>query len=362
MSTVFNFSAGPAMLPKDVLVKAQQELLNWQGLGTSVMEVSHRGKPFIELAEHAQATFRSLLSIPDNYHVLFMHGGGRGQFSAVPLNLTKNNQCYADFLLSGTWSKGAVEEAAKYLNPRIVANTEQVDGILSLPSQESWNLNPDASYFHYCSNETVDGFEINHVPDVNGKPIVVDMSSNILSKPIDVSQFGVIYAGAQKNMGPAGLTMVIVRDDLIGQSRMETPSVLNYEAAVKHDSMYNTPSTFAWYIAALVFDWVKEQGGVDAMAEKNSAKAQLLYQAIDDNGFYVNKVAPEFRSRMNVPFQLIDPSLDSLFLQEAEKEGLQALKGHRIVGGMRASIYNAMPIEGVQALVDFMHDFVKRHG
>lgn len=362
MSTVYNFSAGPAMLPKEVLVKAQQELLNWQGLGTSVMEVSHRGAPFIELAEHAQATFRELLSIPDNYHVLFMHGGGRGQFSAVPLNLTTTNQCYADFLISGTWSKGAVDEAARYLNPRIVANTEQLDGILTLPNQDAWNLNPDAKYFHYCSNETVDGFEINDVPEVNGKPIVVDMSSNILSKPIDVNQFGVIYAGAQKNMGPAGLTMVIVREDLIGQSRMETPSVLSYEAAVKHDSMYNTPSTFAWYIASLVFDWIKTQGGVEAMSNHNQEKAQLLYQAIDDNGFYVNKVATQYRSRMNVPFQLIDPSLDSLFLQEAEKEGLQALKGHRIVGGMRASIYNAMPIEGVQALVDFMHDFVKRRG
>jgi phosphoserine aminotransferase len=362
MSTVFNFSAGPAMLPQEVLVKAQSELINWNGLGTSVMEVSHRGAPFIELANQAEATFRTLLNIPNNYRVLFMHGGGRAQFSAVPLNLTKSNQDYADFLLSGTWSKGAVEEAAKYVNPQIVAHTEEVNGVLTLSNQDTWQRNPDAKYFHYCSNETVDGFEINQVPQIEGTPIVVDMSSNILSKPIDVSQYGVIYAGAQKNMGPAGLTIVIVREDLIGDSRMETPSILNYEAAVKHDSMYNTPATFSWYLAGLVFEWVKEQGGVEAMAARNLEKSSMLYEAIDSHPFYLNRVDPRFRSRMNVPFQLIDPSLDTLFLEEAQAQGLQALKGHRIVGGMRASIYNAMPLAGVKALVEFMHDFVKRHG
>ncbi|WJG11159.1 3-phosphoserine/phosphohydroxythreonine transaminase [Aliiglaciecola sp. LCG003] len=361
MTNVFNFSAGPAMLPADVMQQAQQEFINWQGQGCSVMEMSHRSKAFIEVAETATDNLRKLLSVPKDYHILFTHGGGRGQFSAVPLNLTSPND-RADHLVTGSWSKGAVEEASHYLTADVVGQTQIIDGKIGVQSQQQWQLNQQAAYFHYCPNETVEGIEIPWVPETNGVPIVADMSSNILSKKIDVSQYGVIYAGAQKNIGPSGLSVVIVHDSLLDKARTETPSIINYSLLAKHDSMYNTPPTFAWYLAGLVFKWLLNNGGVDAMEHRNADKAALLYDAIDSNDFYSNNVAFEYRSRMNVPFHLATTDLDGLFLKESEGAGLKALKGHRIVGGMRASIYNAMPIEGVQALVDFMHDFAKRNG
>ncbi|GAA0852387.1 3-phosphoserine/phosphohydroxythreonine transaminase [Aliiglaciecola litoralis] len=358
---VFNFSAGPAMLPKEVMLQAQSEFIDWQGQGCSVMEMSHRSKPFIELAQKATANLRALLAVPDDYHVLFTHGGGRGQFSAVPLNLSVKDD-RADHLVTGSWSKGAVSEANNYLNADVVATTIEENGLITLPSRDTWTMNSKAAYFHYCPNETVDGFEIDWVPQTEGVPVVADMSSTILSRKIDVRQYGVIYAGAQKNIGPSGLSVVIVHDSLLNRARVETPSILQYDLIAKNDSMYNTPPTFAWYLAGLVFEWLVAQGGVEAIEQRNQQKAQLLYRAIDNNDFYANRIDPQYRSRMNVPFQLADPNLDSLFLQQAEHAGLKALKGHRIVGGMRASIYNAMPIEGVTALVDFMNDFAKRNG
>ncbi|WP_339772735.1 3-phosphoserine/phosphohydroxythreonine transaminase [uncultured Paraglaciecola sp.] len=360
MTKVYNFCAGPAMLPEAVMQQAQSEFINWQNQGCSVMEMSHRSKEFIALAETAEQDLRDLLAIPDNYKVLFTHGGGRGQFSAVPLNLSSEHDS-ADYVVSGSWSKSAVDEAQKYVDVNVAATTTIQDGFVVMQTQANWKLNPDAAYVHYCPNETVDGVEINWIPETGDIPLVADMSSNILSQPIDVSKFGVIYAGAQKNIGPSGLSVVIVRDDLLEKARNVTPSIFDYTVIAKHDSMYNTPPTFAWYLAGLVFKWLKEQGGVEAMAERNLAKSQLLYSCIDDSGFYTNNVAPEYRSRMNVTFHLPDAELDKQFLAEAEVAGLKALKGHRIVGGMRASIYNAMPIEGVQALVNFMQDFAKRN-
>ena len=360
MTKVYNFCAGPAMLPEAVMQQAQNEFINWQNQGCSVMEISHRSKEFIALAETAEQDLRDLLSIPDNYKVLFTHGGGRGQFSAVPLNLS-NDQDNADYIVSGSWSKSAVDEAQKYVNVNVAATSVVENGLLVVPEQADWQLNSQAAYVHYCPNETVDGVEINWIPETGDIPLVADMSSNILSQPIDVSKFGVIYAGAQKNIGPSGLSVVIVRDDLLEKARTVTPSIFDYTIVAKHDSMYNTPPTFAWYLAGLVFKWLKEQGGVEAMAKLNLAKSQLLYSCIDDSGFYTNNVAPQYRSRMNVTFHLANAELDKQFLAEAEVAGLKALKGHRIVGGMRASIYNAMPIEGVQALVNFMQDFAQRN-
>jgi phosphoserine aminotransferase len=361
MNPIFNFSAGPAMLPQDVMQRAQKEFINWQGQGCSVMEMSHRSKPFIALAEKATADLKDLLSVPDDYHILFTHGGGRGQFSAVPLNLSAQGD-RADHLVTGSWSKGAVAEASNYLGADIVATTQDVDGITTLADQSTWKMNASAAYFHYCPNETVDGFEMDWVPDTQGVPVVADMSSTILSRQIDVSQYGVIYAGAQKNIGPSGLSVVIIHESLLAHARIETPSILKYELIAKHDSMYNTPPTFSWYLAACVFEWLLENGGVDAIEKRNQQKASVLYHAIDNNDFYSNRIDPNYRSRMNVAFQLADPALDSLFLEQAEHAGLKALKGHRLVGGMRASIYNAMPIEGVNALVNFMNDFAKRKG
>ncbi|WP_416308403.1 3-phosphoserine/phosphohydroxythreonine transaminase [Neptunicella sp. SCSIO 80796] len=361
MLNAYNFCAGPAMLPAEVMRKAQQEMLDWQQQGCSVMEISHRSEAFIQVAKQAEQDLRDLLSVPDNYQVLFCHGGGRGQFAAVPMNLSCAKQ-HADYLLSGSWSDSAVQEAQKYLCVSIVAAPIVENGKMRMPAQSSWQLNPDAAYFHYCSNETVDGLEINQIPDTGKVPLVVDMSSNILSREIDVDRFGVIYAGAQKNIGPSGLSVVIVRDDLLDRARQETPSILNYALQAQNDSMFNTPPTFAWYLAGLVFKWLKQQGGVAKMAELNTQKARLLYQTIDQNDFYHNNVSLEFRSKMNVPFQLADPELDNAFLHQAQGAGLLALKGHRSVGGMRASIYNAMPIEGVIALTEFMQDFSRRMG
>lgn len=360
--SVFNFSAGPAMLPAEVMAQAQAEFIDWQGHGVSVMEMSHRSKPYIALADEATADLRELLQVPANYKILFMHGGGRGQFAAVPLNLSQAGD-KADFVVTGQWSEKAEEEARRYLDTRIVGRSFQDEqGLWRLPADSSLALNDDAAYVHYCPNETIEGLEYNHIPEVGDKLLVGDFSSTILSRPIDVSRFGVIYAGAQKNIGPSGLSVVIVREDLLGKARRETPSIFDYAITASHDSMFNTPPTYAWYLAGLVFKWLKAQGGIAAMAARNEAKAAKLYRYIDESGFYANRVHASCRSWMNVPFTLADDKLDASFLKQAEAAGLQALKGHRIVGGMRASIYNAMPEAGVDALIAFMADFARRHG
>lgn len=359
--TTYNFCAGPAMLPVDVMQQAQQEFINWHGQGCSVMEVSHRSKPFIKLAAEAEQDLRDLLAIPANYKVLFMHGGGRGQFSAVPLNLLQAGKS-ADYIISGAWSLAAVEEAQKFgqVNAQDIRirTAEQLRGLVNT---SNWQLNEHAAYVHCCPNETVDGLEFTDLP-VTSVPIVADLSSTILSRPIDVSRYGVIYAGAQKNIGPSGLTLAIVREDLLPAKNAAIPAVLDYRLAAENDSMFNTPPTYAWYLAGLVFKWLKQQGGIAAMAERNQQKANTLYQYIDQSGFYRNDVDPTYRSWMNVPFFLADEKLNDLFVSQAEQHGLLALKGHRIVGGMRASIYNAMPLEGVQTLVSFMREFERVHG
>ncbi len=356
MTKIYNFCAGPAMIPVDVMEKAQQEFLNWNGMGCSVMEISHRSEPFLKVAAEAEQDLRDLMDIPDNYKVLFMHGGGRGQFSAVPLNLLGDKK-RAAYLDSGIWSTHAVKEAQKYCEVDIIGENAKVSGLNSVPGVEHWDINPEAAYVHYCPNETVDGIEIHETPDVGDIPLVADMSSNFLSKEINIKDFGLIYAGAQKNVGPSGLCIVIVREDLLGKARHDTPVVLDYTLAAETGSMYNTPPTYAWYLSGLVFKWLKKQGGVSAMAEANQQKAQRLYDYIDSSDFYTNGVAIENRSMMNVTFQLADESLNKKFLAEAEQHGLVALEGHRYVGGMRASIYNAMPLEGVLVLLDFMHTF-----
>ncbi|CFQ29137.1 MULTISPECIES: 3-phosphoserine/phosphohydroxythreonine transaminase [Yersinia] len=361
MTQVYNFSAGPAMLPVEVLRRAEQELRNWHGLGTSVMEISHRSKEFMQVAEEAEKDLRDLMQIPANYKVLFCHGGARAQFAAVPLNLLGDSKS-ADYIDGGYWAHSAVKEAQKYCTPNVIDVTTHDNGVTGIQPMKQWKLSDNAAYVHYCPNETIDGLAINEEPDFGNKVVVADYSSSILSRPIDISRYGVIYAGAQKNIGPAGLTVVIVRDDLLGKARTELPSILDYKVLAENDSMFNTPPTFAWYLSGLVFKWLKEQGGLGAMEKRNQAKAELLYSAIDSTGFYRNQVAKANRSWMNVPFQMADGSLDKLFLSEAEAQGLQALKGHRVAGGMRASIYNAMPIEGVKALTDFMADFERRHG
>ncbi|MGX5914080.1 3-phosphoserine/phosphohydroxythreonine transaminase [Aliidiomarina sp. Khilg15.8] len=353
---MFNFSAGPAMLPAAVLQKAQRELLDWQGQGVSVMEISHRSPEYVQMAGQAEQDLRDLMSIPDNYAVLFMHGGGRSQFSAVPQNIADANAT-VDYVNSGSWSQIALDEARKYVGQVNVAATPQdTDQGRAMPAVDDWKLSDDAAYVHYCPNETVDGLAIHDIPNVNA-PLVADMSSVILAEPLDVTKFGVIYAGAQKNIGPSGFGVVIVRKDLLETKQQRVCTVMNYQVQAGENSMYNTPNTFAWYLAGEVFKWVKAEGGVSAMGEKNHAKARLLYECIDNNPFYRNHIHPRNRSIMNVPFQLAKPELDAAFLQQAKEQGLLALKGHRFVGGMRASIYNAMPYEGVKALVDFMTTF-----
>lgn len=360
MTVTYNFCAGPAMLPTEVMKKAQQEFIDWQNTGSSVMELSHRSPEYIAVAKQAESDLRELLNIPDNYSVLFCHGGGRGQFSAVPLNLLPAGKS-ADYIVSGSWSKAAAIEAANFGQVNTINIVDKTPGLSTITPIEQWPLNKNAAYVHYCPNETVDGVEINAVPDTNGVPIVADMSSTILSHPIDVSKFGLIYAGAQKNIGPSGLTIVIVRNDLIGHAHLATPSIMNYKTLSDNDSMHNTPPTYAWYLAGLVFQWLKSLGGVSAIADINQQKAKLLYQAIDDNPFYYNNVETQYRSLMNVPFWLADESLNAEFLAQAKAKGLMALKGHRMVGGMRASIYNAMPLAGVEALVEFMAQFSAAH-
>ncbi len=354
----YNFCAGPAALPTAVLERAQRELPNWHDRGLSIMEMSHRSADYVGVASKAEADLRQLLSIPDNYKVLFLQGGASLQFSAIPLNLLGLNN-KADYVDTGIWSQKAIEEAQRYGDIHVVASSKD-NNYTSVPAQSEWQLREDTAYVHYTPNETIGGLQYNFIPQTNA-PLVADFSSCILSEPLDVSRFGLIYAGAQKNIGPAGLTLVIVRDDLLAQSKAEIPSLLKYSAQAKNDSMINTPPTFAWYLSGLVFEWLLEQGGVAAMQELNRQKANLLYGYIDQSEFYANPIALDSRSIMNVPFTLKDSSLEKTFLQESEAAGLLNLAGHRSVGGMRASIYNAVPLEGVQALVDFMQQFAKKH-
>jgi len=361
MTQVYNFSSGPAMLPVEVLRRAEQELTNWHGLGTSVMEISHRSKEFMAVAATAEQDFRDLLKIPDNYKVLFCHGGARAQFAALPGNLL-GNATQADYVDGGYWAHSAIKEAEKFCTPNTIDIKTTRDGKRALLPMREWRLSDDAAYVHFCPNETIDGLAIDEEPDFGDKVVVADLSSTILSRPLDISRYGMLYAGAQKNIGPAGLTLVVVREDLLGKAQRWVPSILDYTVLAENDSMFNTPPTFAWYLSGLVFKWLKEKGGVAEMDKLNQAKADLLYGTIDNSSFYQNNVAKENRSRMNVPFQLADAGLDKLFLEESLAAGLHALKGHRVVGGMRASIYNAMPLEGVKALTDFMADFERRHG
>lgn len=359
MSRIWNFSAGPAALPQAVLERARDEMLDFHGAGMSVMEMSHRGKPFMEVAEKAEADLRKLMGIPDDYAVLFLQGGATGQFSAIPMNLQPGGQPM-DYIDTGAWSGKAIKEAQKVGPVNIVASS-QAEGYASIPDRSTWKLDPNAAYVHYTPNETIGGVEFHDVPDVGDKPLVADMSSTILSRPVDVSKFGVIYAGAQKNIGPAGVTVVIVRKDLLEREKSKVPAVLDWKLQADNDSMYNTPPTFGWYFAGLVFEWLLEQGGLEKMAEINQRKADKLYRFIDNSAFYRNPVEPSARSWMNVPFILADDSLDGPFLKEADAAGLSSLKGHRSVGGMRASIYNAVPEEAVDALIEFMADFEERH-
>ncbi len=360
MARVFNFSAGPAMLPEAVLKQAQQEMLDWQGSGMCVAEMSHRGKEFMSIAEKTEADLRELMAIPDNYKVLFLQGGASSQFAMVPMNLLRGKTS-ADYLNTGAWSKKAIAEGKRYCDVNI-AGVSPEGGMASVPTQSDLKLTDGAAYVHYTPNETIGGVEFPYVPETGDVPLVADMSSTILSRPVDVSKFGVIYAGSQKNIGPAGMAIVIVRDDLIGETLDGTPAMFNYQIHADNGSMYNTPPTYTWYMAGLAFAWLKENGGLAAMARTNERKAGKLYAAIDGSDFYANPVAPACRSWMNVPFTLANADLDATFLAEASSVGLKTLKGHRSVGGMRASIYNAMPEAGVDALVSFMADFEKRYG
>ncbi|HNQ03731.1 MAG TPA: 3-phosphoserine/phosphohydroxythreonine transaminase [Thiobacillaceae bacterium] len=360
MQRIYNFSAGPAVLPRDVLVQAADELVNWQGCGMSVMEMSHRGKEYMGIQAQTEADLRELMAIPAHYKVLFLQGGASSQFAMVPMNLLRG-RASADYLNTGEWSKKAIKEAKRFGNVNVVASSEDRNFSYA-PGQDAWRLDPKAAYVHYTPNETIGGVEIFWTPETGNVPLVADMSSNILSRPIDVSRYGLIYAGAQKNIGPAGVTVVIVREDLIGQCMPAAPVMFDYKTHADNDSMYNTPPTYGIYIAGLVFRWLKAKGGLSAMERQNITKAGLLYDCLDSTGFYGSPVARENRSRMNVPFTLHDATLDEAFLKGAKERGLVQLKGHRSVGGMRASIYNAMPVEGVQALVDYMKEFEKTKG
>jgi phosphoserine aminotransferase len=360
MTRVFNFSPGPATLPEPVLRKAAEEMLDWHGCGMSVMEMSHRGKEFISIHAQAESLLRELLGVPSNYKVLFLQGGAIGENAIVPMNLIGKSG-KADYINTGEWSKKSIKEAGTYGKVNVAASGE-AGNFTAIPPQRQWKLDPEASYVHICSNETIGGVEYHWTPDTGAVPLVADMSSNIMSRPIDVAKYGLIYAGAQKNMGPSGLTVVIVRDDLIGHALPITPSAFNYQVQAQNDSMYNTPPTYAIYIAGLVFKHLKEQGGLEAMEVHNRAKAAVLYDYLDNSAFFRNPVARQDRSLMNVPFKLKDESLDDAFLKGAQARGMIQLKGHRAVGGMRASIYNAMPIEGVRALVQYMKEFEAKNG
>ncbi len=358
MPRLYNFSAGPATLPEPVLARIREDLPEWQGLGSSVMEVSHRGAEFMALAAAAEERLSSLLAIPKGYRVLFLQGGASLQFSAVPLNLLRGRET-ADYVDTGTWSHKALNEAGRYCAPKVAASNEGATDF-AIPAQADWQLNPEAAYLHYTPNETIAGVEFHWIPDSGPVPLVADMSSTILSRPLDIGRFGLIYAGAQKNIGIAGLTVVIVREELVGEAMSCTPGLLDYAVQAKSDSMQNTPCTFAWYVASLVFEWIEAGGGLEAMADYNQRKAMKLYGAIDASDFYRNPVAHECRSWMNVPFLLADDGLNASFLEQSKAAGLLALKGHRAVGGMRASIYNAMPEAGVDSLIEFMAEFERR--
>ncbi len=360
MSRVFNFSAGPSTLPEVVLQRAKKELLDYEGTGMSVMEMSHRSPEFLHIARQAELDIRDLMKIPDNYKVLFLQGGATGQFSAIPLNLAKQSD-RADYVITGMWGKKAHKEALKYLDNANVA--VKTDAHTHVPAVEDWDISSDSAYVHITPNETIHGVAFSDIPDVGDVPLVGDISSMICSGPLDVSKFGVLYSGAQKNLGPAGLTVVIVRDDLLDRARAHTPAVWHWADKSAAESMLNTPPTYSWYLAGLVLDWLKNDiGGLDKMAKINKRKSDALYKAIDDSNFYANPVEPSFRSNMNIPFTLADPELDKKFIQEAKTEGLVNLGGHRSIGGMRASIYNAMPEEGVDALIKFMKEFEAKNG
>lgn len=356
---VFNFSAGPAVLPLEVLEQARAEMTDWNESGMSVMEVSHRSKAFVAVAQTAEADLRELLKVPSNYKVLFVQGGATGQFSAVPLNLA-TAESTVDYVSTGQWSKKAIGEAQRYVRVNVAADAAD-SNYMSIPPEATWKRAPQATYLHYTPNETIGGVEFPFIP-AGSAPLVADMSSTLLSRPLEVSRFGLIYAGAQKNIGPAGLTVVIVRDDLIGKARGGTPTVFDYKAMADDGSMLNTPPTFGWYIAGLVFKWLKSKGGLEAMAAQNRAKAERLYGYIDNSGFYANRVARDCRSWMNVPFGVPRAEFEKKFCEEARAAGLSALEGHRAVGGMRASLYNAMPIAGVDALIAFMREFARKNG
>jgi phosphoserine aminotransferase len=359
VARVFNFSAGPAVLPETVLQQAAAEMLDWHGSGMSVMEMSHRGKEFISIHAEAEKDLRELLAVPANYKVLFLQGGAIAENAIVPMNLLRGRSV-ADYVNTGEWSKKSIKEAKKYCSVNVAASSEDRK-FTYIPPQQSWKLSPEAGYVHICSNETIGGLEYHWVPDTGAVPLVADMSSHILSRPVEVSRYGLIYGGAQKNIGPAGLTLVIVRDDLIGQAAAFTPSAFDYKQQAEADSMFNTPPTYAIYIAGLVFKWLKQQGGLAEIERRNIAKARLLYDYLDQSKFFVSPVEPRDRSRMNVPFKLRNEALDDAFLKGAKAHGMVQLKGHRSVGGMRASIYNAMPIEGVRQLIAYMREFEAKH-
>ncbi len=360
MSRTYNFAAGPAALPEAVLKQAQSEMLEWGKAQASVMEISHRGKEFIALAKESEDDLRKLLQIPQNYKVLFLQGGATQHFAQIPMNIASGGKT-ADYVINGAWGEKAYKEAKPVCKAQVAATSESTN-FTTIPERSAWKLDPNAAYVHYTPNETIHGVEFQSVPEVGDVPLVADMSSNILSRPVDVSKFGIIYAGAQKNIGPSGLVVMIIRDDLIARSPKDIPKIFSYAEQASNDSMLNTPNTFGWYLAGLTFKWLEKEGGLAAVEKKNIAKADLLYGYIDGSGFYKNPVEKSVRSRMNVPFTLPNESLDAPFLKESEAAGLMALKGHRAVGGMRASIYNAMPLDGVQALVDFMKDFARRNG
>jgi phosphoserine aminotransferase len=360
MTRVFNFSAGPAALPESVLRQAADEMLDWHGSGMSVMEMSHRGKEFIAIHAEAEALLRELMGVPANYKVLFMQGGAMAENAIVPMNMLRGKSS-ADYINTGEWSKKSIKEAGKFAKVNVAASSEATN-FDRIPKRDSWKLDPDAAYVHICSNETIGGVEYHFTPDVGSVPLVADMSSSIMSRPVEVAKYGLIYGGAQKNIGPAGVTIVIVRDDLIGHALPITPSAFDYKQQADNDSMLNTPPTYAIYIAGLVFKWIKAQGGLPGIEVRNRAKAELIYDALDASSFYTSPVARDDRSLMNVPFKLKDEALDAAFLKGAQERSMIQLKGHRSVGGMRASIYNAMPIEGVQTLVAYMAEFEKQHG
>ncbi len=357
MSRAYNFCAGPATLPEPVLAQARDEMLDWRGTGMSVMEMSHRSDEFQSIADTAEQDFRDLAGVSDDYAVLFMQGGASSQFATVPLNLL-GDKTSADYVNTGIWSKKAIAEARRYGDVNVVASGED-SGFTDIPDLSDWQVDPEAAYLHYTPNETIGGLEFDFIPDSGSVPLVADMSSTILSRPLDVSRFGLIYAGAQKNIGPSGLVVVVVRKDLLGKARSIIPTMMDYQVTAENGSMYNTPSTYSWYLAGLVFQWLKGQGGVEAMGRVNARKADKLYQFIDQSAFYANPIRPRYRSWMNVPFTLADDGLNGAFLAGAEARKLLNLKGHRSVGGMRASIYNAMPEAGVDALIDYMVHFEK---